>query len=306
MSKKAIIDFLDDLNEIVIEVGVKLVTILVPMPSAISLYAAMEPVIGAFGSFVMALVIELFGMAAVDNNYLSWLNKDKVDPRISYWITASYVVVAEAVIFAFKVYQHDIVNLVFMLFPLLSIMGFVLMMNRRTIVNAQGEIDNQFKAAIDDLQKRLDDAQSTINNGSQLMTEKEKLISELTTKVDGMSAQIDYQNSTINDSQNRLSETQKMIVNLQSEIDKLTIENERLSKEALTPARPKPNRQKSDSKKMKTDERRELTESLLSDGDVKTIQELIDATGATRNTVNKDLELLGWQLNGDGFKKVLS
>jgi hypothetical protein len=143
MQKRKLVASLDEFNEIMVQVGVKLVTILVPLPSAVALFNAMADEVGWLGAFIMALVIELFGLAAVDNNYLSWLNKDKVDPRVSYAVTAGYVVVAECVIAAFKVFNHTWVNAVYLLFPLLSIMGFVLLMNRRTIDDVRRQDDTE-------------------------------------------------------------------------------------------------------------------------------------------------------------------
>lgn len=192
-SKKEIfITGLDDFNDLAVEIGVKLVTILVPLPSAVSLFNAMLPEVGWFGALIMATVIELFGLAAIDNNYLLWTHKDKVDPRISYYVTFGYMIVSEAVIYAFKVYNHNATNYVYMLFPLLSIMGFILLMNRKTVtsaiereafdLNEQNENrTGQFERQVEQLSDQLSNAQSEIRRlkiGHQTISENHSLTLE--------------------------------------------------------------------------------------------------------------------------------
>jgi hypothetical protein len=54
----------------------------------------------------------------------------------------------------------------------------------------------------------------------------------------------------------------------------------------------------------RADERRRLLDEMISDGDVETIQDLIERLGVSRNTIKRDMAATGWRLNGDGFKRT--
>jgi chromosome segregation ATPase len=138
-------------------------------------------------------------------------------------------------------------------------------------------------------------------------------------RIDELTIEIDRLNGQLIDSQSELSMTRLSKDELtrvhQSEKAELTGEIDRLNDELTTAqidnaslratvnagVNPPVNGQ---SKLTGVDERRKLLNGMISDGDVQTIQDLMDRLGVSRNTIKRDMAAAGWHLNGNGFERL--